>query len=195
MRKKIEEIKKSQKEAKPPDYNKYSKEKLVQLLTDREKDHRKIEAFYRNQVDELEAELSDARELIISLIDERNDVDMELASVRKQKQEFKSQVQCLEIELNKKGLEKSELTHNLELTQNQVHRYSQQLQEEQQKIEMLNTQNASLQGAISNERKNYTECLKKLAELEKELENQVGKDAKDNLGELKNKFKLPGKKK
>lgn len=106
---------------------------------------------------------------------------MELASVRKQKQEFKSQVQCLEIELNKKSLEKSELTHSLELLQNQVHRYSQQLQEEQQKIEMLNTQNSSLQGAIGTEKKNCSENLKKVAELEKEIDNR-----EKVIGELQN---------
>jgi len=92
--------------------------------------------------------------------------------VRKQKQEFKSQVQCLEIELNKRLLEKSELNHNLELAQNQIHRYSQQLQEEQQKIEMLNTQNTALQGSIGNEKRNHSDGLKKLSELEKELENR-----------------------
>ena len=114
LKRKLEIVRRNQREAKPPDYNSKSKEKLIQILNDREKEHRKIETFYRTQVDELEAELCDARELIISLIDERNDVDHELVQVRKQRQDFKSQLQCIEIELSRKNLEKDEVTHNLD---------------------------------------------------------------------------------
>ena len=152
LKKKLESVRKNQREAKPPDYHKYSKEKVVQILQDREKDHKKIEAFYRTQVDELEAELCDARELVISLIDERNEIDIELGQVRKQRQELKAQVQSQEIDLSKKNIEKDELLHNLDLAHKQIHRLTQQIQEEQQKIEILNTQNQSLQETFSQER-------------------------------------------
>lgn len=169
LRKKLESVKKNQREVKLPDYSAKSKEKLIQILTEREKDHRKIETFYRGQVDELESELCDARELIISLIDERNDVDFELTQVRKQRQEFKTQLQSIEIELSRKTLEKDELAHNLELAQKQTHRYSQLLEEEQQKIGMLNVQTSSLQEALGKEKQNQLETMKKLKKMQDEL--------------------------
>ena len=174
LRKKLESVRKGQREAKAPDYSSKSKEKLIQILTDREKDHRKIETFYRTQVDELEAELCDARELIISLIDERNDVDYELNQVRKQRQEFKSQLQSIEIELSRRNLEKDELTHNLELSNKQINRYSQQLEEEQQKIEMLNLQTSSLQESLQREKQEVVELNKKL----KDAKNEIASAAK-----------------
>jgi chromosome segregation ATPase len=193
-------VRKNQREAKSPDYSKYSKEKVIQILSEREKEHKKIENFYRTQVDELEAELSDARELIISLFDERNDVDIELAQVWKQRQDFKSQLQSLEIELSRKTLEKGQLLHNFELANIQIHRLEQQLQEEQQKIDILNTQNISLTQAVLVEKAKTSEVAKdrdsktvEIDTLNKVLENmqveinqlQKQRDFSENLTDKK----------
>lgn len=122
-------------------------------------------------MDELEAELCDARELIISLIDERNDVDYELTEVRKQRQDYKTQLQNTEIELSKKILEKDEINHNYELANKQIHRYSQQLEEEQQKIELLNIQTGTLQDSLQKEKQTNAELLKKISDMTAELKS------------------------
>ena len=180
-------MRKNQQEAKPTDYNKFSKEKLVLILSDREKEHRKIETFYRTQVDELEAELCDARELIISLIDDQNDIDQELFEIRKQRQDFKSQMQSLEIELSKKVLEKDEIFHNFELDQKQIHRYSQQLEEEHQKIEMLNVQTTTLQDSLQKEKQAGFELNKKLSDAKAEIleQSKTLEELQIEVGELK----------
>ncbi|OMJ86107.1 hypothetical protein SteCoe_12465 [Stentor coeruleus] len=187
LRKKLESIRKNQRDIKPPDYTNYSKEKVIQILNEQEKDHRKVEAFYRTQVDELEAELCDARELIISLIDERNEVDLELVQVRKQRQDFRTQVQCFEVEINKKNLDKEELNHNLELAEKQIHRLTQQIEEEQQKIEMLNTQTSSLQESLQQEKQISSELTQKLIISNSELEmlNKVIEDMQKEHNELR----------
>jgi predicted nucleic acid-binding Zn-ribbon protein len=120
------------------------------------------------------------------LIDERNDVDLELSQVRKQKQEFKSQVQYLEIELNKRSMETSEISHKLDLAQKQVTRRSQQVQEEQQKIDLLNTQITSLQSSLSLEKGQVQDLTKKIQSLEKDLQNSFKQieDLQKSLSEM-----------
>ena len=80
-------------------------------------------------------------------------------------------MQCIEIELSRKNLEKDEVTHNLELAYKQIHRHSQQLEEEQQKIEMLNIQISSLQESLHREKQTQLETAKKLKETKDELTN------------------------
>ena len=68
-------------------------------------------------------------------------------------------------------MDKSDLAHNLDLAHKQNSRFSQQLQEEQQKIEMLNTQISSLQSALALEKSLLSEASKKLSQGEKDSES------------------------
>ncbi|CAG9326529.1 unnamed protein product [Blepharisma stoltei] len=169
LRKKLESVRKHQNEAKPPDYSNVSKEKLIQILEDHEKEHRKIETFYRTQVDELEAELCDARQLILQLIDERYELDDELSTVRAQRQDLKKQLQALEIDQSRLNIEKDDLNHNLDLSQKQIRRLTQQNEEEQQKVDMLKSQTISLQESLTKEKQISAEALVQLSALREEF--------------------------
>lgn len=137
-------------------------------MDDREKEHRKIETFYRTQVDELEAELCDARQLILQLIDERYELDDELVQVRNQRQDLKKQVQASELEKSKLVIEKDDLNHNLDISQKQIRRQLQQLEEEQQKVELLKSQTVSLQESLSKEKNIAAEAMAQLSALREE---------------------------
>ena len=167
---KLNETKQHKNQTKEVDYSSLPKDKLVNILKSREKEFKKIETYYRTQVDELEAELCDSRETLLELIEEKSTIEQELSDLRTQKNTLKNQVQKLECENSDSALYVQSLEHELELSARQNQRLNQNLEEEQQKIGILNKQIKTLQDSIASEKTYSERTCNELANAKHEIE-------------------------
>jgi chromosome segregation ATPase len=165
---KLDDIRKQQERVTQMDYSLYSKERLIFWIHEMESEHRRIETFYRCKIDELDNELSRAKEKILRLIDDKNEYEEELMKLLKERKELKEEIHELDVDKSELQVQIQNIQHDLNLTQREITRQENQLQEDEQKINLLNKQIEGLKDSLKKEKGFNSDALFQLEEYRKE---------------------------